>query len=106
MSSGALAPELVTHLGNINQLILEGLRTEAKSTCIELGKSIITLDLFSDRMLMGSSPLFQRLPRLIEDTDDAVLRWRYRSRILRIGFYHLIPDPDSFIEEGVQHFNA
>jgi hypothetical protein len=99
-------PYLVSHPGNINQLILAGLLTEGTSTFIELGKSIITLDFFSATMLKGTSPLFQRLPRLIEDTDDAVLRWRYRSRILRIGFYHLIPDPDSFIEEGVQYFNA
>jgi hypothetical protein len=73
LSSSALAPELIAHLGNINQLILEGLRTEAKSTCIELGKSIITLDFFSVTMLKGKSPLYQRLPELIRETGDAGL---------------------------------
>jgi hypothetical protein len=73
LPSGNLAPDLVSHLGNINQLILAGLLTERKSACIELGKSIISLDNFSATMLKGNSPLFQRLPRLIEDTDDAVL---------------------------------
>jgi hypothetical protein len=78
-----LAPDLVSHLGNINQLILAGLLTEAKSAWIELGESIITLDSFSVVMLKGRSPLFQRLPRLIEETDDAALRWKYRCSILR-----------------------
>jgi hypothetical protein len=106
LPSGNLVPDLVSHLGNINELILAGLLTEGKSACIEMGESIITLDSFSATMLKGSAPLFQRLPRLIEETDDATLRWRYRGMILRNSFDHLIQDPDGWIEEGKQYFNA
>jgi hypothetical protein len=106
LPSGNLAPDLVSHLGNINQLILAGLLTEEKSACIEMGESIITLESFSAIMLKGSLPLFQRLPRLIEETDDAALRWKYRRTILLNRFYHLIQDPDILIKEGVQYFNA
>ncbi|KAJ7883740.1 hypothetical protein B0H13DRAFT_2537963 [Mycena leptocephala] len=106
LPSGNLARDLVSHLGNVNQLILAGLLTEGKSAGIKLGKSIITLDHFSGKMLKGQSPLFQRLPHLIEEMDDATLRWQYRGRILRDSFYHLVPDADSWIDEGVHYFNA
>jgi hypothetical protein len=43
---------------------------------------------------------------LIEETDDAPLRWKYRSRVLRDSFYRLVPDAESWIEEGVQYFDA
>jgi hypothetical protein len=86
--------------------IMAGLLTEGKSARIELGKSILTLESVSDTMLKGESPLFQRLPRLIEETDDAALRWKYRGKILRRPYYHLMLDPASWIEEGLQYFNA
>ncbi|KAJ7874270.1 hypothetical protein B0H13DRAFT_2279991 [Mycena leptocephala] len=47
-----------------------------------------------------------RLPSLIEETDDAPLRWKYRSRVLRDSFYRLVPDAESWIEEGVPYFDA
>jgi hypothetical protein len=103
LPSGNLAPDLVSHLGNINQLILAGLLTEGKSAWIELGESIITLENFSAKMMKGSSPLFKRLPRLIEETDNAALQWKYRGRILRNIYDASIKD---WIQEGVQYFNA
>jgi hypothetical protein len=106
LPSGNLVPDLISYVGNINQLILAGLLTEGKSASIELGEIIITLDLFSDSMLKGGSPLFQRLPSLIEETDDGVLQWKYRRRILRRADRHLIQDLDRLIEDGVQYFNA
>jgi tetratricopeptide (TPR) repeat protein len=106
LPSGDLVPDLISHLGNINQLILAGILAEGKATWIELGKSIITLDFFSTLMLKGGSPLFKRLPRLIEEANDAALRWKYRRIILRNAYYHLIQDHDIMIEEGVQYFNA
>jgi hypothetical protein len=106
LPSGNLAPELFSNLGNIDQLILEGLRTGEKSVWIAIANSIITLDHFSVTMLKGHSPLFQRLPHLIEATGDAALRWSYACRILRNAYNHLVQDPDSLIREGVQYFNA
>jgi hypothetical protein len=106
LPSGNLVPDLVSHLGNINELILAGLLTEGRSAFIEMGKSILTLESVSDTMLKGSAPLFQRLPRLIEETDDATLRWRYRDRILGNSYDYLVPDAESWIEEGVQYFDA
>jgi hypothetical protein len=107
LPSGNLVPDLVSHLGNINQLILAGLLTEGKSACVEMGEAIITLDYFSAIMLKGNSPLFCKLPGLIEETDDAALRWNYREMILRNPTYHyMIQDPGSWIEEGIQYFDT
>jgi hypothetical protein len=106
LPSGNLAPELVSHLGNINELILEGLSTDEKSTLISIANNIMTLDFFSTAMLKGRSPLFQKLPHLVDLTDDATLRWRFANRVFRNFDYHLMPDPDSLIEEGAQYFNA
>jgi hypothetical protein len=106
LPSGNLAPDLVSHLGNINHLILAGLLTEEKSACIEMGESIITLELFSVIMLKGSSPLFNKLPGLIEETDDVALRWKYRGAIFRLSFDYLVPDAESWIEEGVKYFDS
>ncbi|KAJ7859110.1 hypothetical protein B0H13DRAFT_1901571 [Mycena leptocephala] len=55
---------------------------------------------------LGNSPLLRKVPRLIEETDSATLRWKYRCRILRNPYYDLMSDPDSWIEEGIQYFEA
>jgi hypothetical protein len=106
LPSGNLATELVGHLGNINELFLEGLLTKEKSAWIAIADSIMTLDLFSGAMLKGHSQLFQRLPHLIQVTGDAALRWAYTSQILtKPEYHHLIQDPAVLIEEGLQYFN-
>jgi hypothetical protein len=93
--SGTLALDLVGHLGNINELILECITGEDKSAWTHLGHTIITLELFSKRMLKGSTPLLQKLPPLIEATSDAALRWRSTSMILLDPPLHaLVQDPD------------
>ncbi|KAJ7828678.1 hypothetical protein B0H14DRAFT_3718577 [Mycena olivaceomarginata] len=105
-TAGNLALELVTHLGNISQLVLQGLLTEEKSELIVMAHSIILLNAFSGTMLKGSSPLFQKLPHLIEVTGDAALRWRYAGIILaNTGPHYRIDEPNRLIEDGIQYFN-
>lgn len=106
LPSDTLASELVGHFGNIHDLILQGLLTEDQSTWTSIGKCIMTLNVFSAAMTRGHSPLFQRLPGLIEATGDAALRWKYAGIILHSTSYHdFIDDPDVLIEEGIQYFN-
>ncbi|KAF7350049.1 NB-ARC domain-containing protein [Mycena venus] len=105
---GNIIPELVSYLGNINELMLEGLITEETAVLVELGHGIITLDSFSWNMLNGNSPLFQRVPHLIHVTGSAELRWRYAASCLRNpdSFRQLKEDPDVLIQEGAQYFGA
>ncbi|KAJ7928350.1 hypothetical protein B0H13DRAFT_2311628 [Mycena leptocephala] len=83
--SGNLATELVRHLGNIHELILDGLLTEEKSAWIAMGDAIVTLDSLSSIMLKGGTPLLQKLPHLIEATGDSALRWKYVGRMFVKG---------------------
>jgi hypothetical protein len=103
LRSGNLVPELVSYLGNINELILDGLSRGEMADWIGIGDTIISLDRFSVMMLNDHSSLMQRLPEVIKATGDARLRWRYASAILE----HLRPeDPEGMIQDGVQYFGA
>ncbi|KAJ7838257.1 hypothetical protein B0H13DRAFT_2367628 [Mycena leptocephala] len=103
LRSGNLVPELVSYLGNINELILDGLSRGEMADWVGIGDTIISLDRFSAMMLNGHSSLMQRLPEVIEATGDARLRWRYASVMLE----HLRPeDPEGMIQDGVQYFGA
>ncbi|KAJ7359747.1 hypothetical protein DFH08DRAFT_734608 [Mycena albidolilacea] len=103
LPSNDLAPALATFLGNINELLLEGLLSAEKPTRIEIAHTLITLDSFSTTMLKGKNTLFQRLPRLIEETGDAGLRWKYVGRCLSNSAF-LIENAEDDIKEGVRYF--
>jgi hypothetical protein len=105
--SGHLASELVSYLGNINELILEGLLREETSACTVIASTIIILDRFSAIMLKDNCPLMQHIPRVIEATGDAGLRWSYTSARLRVaGGYRGTEDPEVFINEGAHYFDT
>ncbi|KAF8155263.1 hypothetical protein K438DRAFT_1987164 [Mycena galopus ATCC 62051] len=108
LPSGNLLSELVGNLGNINQLILDGLVTDDKSAWSSMGSSIIALDGFSRAMLKGASPLSKRVPHLIAATGDAGLRWKYRSMCLRHSDRHqwLNEDFEIWIKDGVEYFGT
>ncbi|KAJ7917613.1 hypothetical protein B0H13DRAFT_1870079 [Mycena leptocephala] len=104
LRSSSLTSELVSYLGNINELILEGLFKEEKSMWTGIAFGIFTLDFFSGIMLNGDSPLMQRIPEIIEATGDAGLRWRYASCCLAEPKFNGLIDPDALIDEGVEYF--
>ncbi|KAJ7803413.1 hypothetical protein B0H14DRAFT_2888164 [Mycena olivaceomarginata] len=108
LPSGNLSSQLVGYLGNINTLMLNGLITDDRAALKAIGYSIVTLDEFSAVMIKGNSPLFQRLPHLIEVTGDPVLRWRYGRRCLRNpdSLHSLSEDPDVWIEDGAKYFGS
>ncbi|KAF7353372.1 NB-ARC domain-containing protein [Mycena sanguinolenta] len=100
-----LAPVLAASLGNINELLHYGLASTDKSTRVEIGHTIIALDSFSAAMLKGNIALFQQVRQIIEETNDAELRWKYTGRcISNIALTRLIQNPKAVIEEGVQYF--
>jgi hypothetical protein len=102
-----LTSDLLGYLGNVNELMLDGLVTDEKSAWIGIADSIIPLNMFSAIMLKGNSPLFRRLPHLIEVTGDQGLRFRYASTCFRNPvLYPPVDEPGTVIEEGVQYFDA
>ncbi|KAK7002350.1 NB-ARC domain-containing protein, partial [Favolaschia claudopus] len=108
LSAGNLASTLAGHLGNITQLFLEGLITEDKSQLQTIGDSIITLDSFSMVMNRGNTPLFPRLPHLVQATGDQELRWKYGRRCLSNSdcFHKFNEEPDVWIADGARYFET
>jgi hypothetical protein len=107
LSAGNISLDLVAYVGNMNELILYGVSTETGAARIRIGQNIINLDHFSKVMLLGSSPLFQQIPHIIEATGDPALRWRYTAICFgNPEMQILIKNPDTVIREGVQYFKT
>jgi hypothetical protein len=108
LDSGNLASTIMAYLGNINELLLQGL-TEERNALLGIANSIFTMAHLSAMMLRGVSPLMDKLCNLTEETDIPPLKWRYRCGRLR--FYaqtglSLTTDPEVWIKEGVDYFSA
>ncbi|KAJ7452871.1 P-loop containing nucleoside triphosphate hydrolase protein, partial [Mycena latifolia] len=103
LPSAHLVPKIVSHLGNINGLMLQGL-IDDQPVLVEIGHSILTLNMFSLAMLKGSSSLTQHLPHLIETTGDSQLRWSYACAYLRRRISVFVStDAERLIVEGFEH---
>jgi hypothetical protein len=106
LPSGTLVPKLAAYLGNIHDLILQGLNDD-KAAWPDIGHSILTLEEFSQLMLKGHSLLTQKLPDLIEATGDPQLRWSYACAYLRGRLPPIAnSDPEYFITAGIDYFNT
>jgi hypothetical protein len=72
-----LVSQLKENVGNINSLTTYALETEGFLGTPVL-HSMVTLKLFSERMLISdSSRLLPLVPKLIDTSGDRILRWRY-----------------------------
>ncbi|KAJ7452941.1 hypothetical protein FB451DRAFT_1521160 [Mycena latifolia] len=106
LPSADLVPKIVSYLGNINGLMLQGL-IDDQPALSDIGHSILTLNQFSHTMLKGSSSLTQHLPHLIEMTGDSRLRWSYACASLQGRMPpSVIIDAELLIAEGFEHFNT
>ncbi|KAJ6533795.1 hypothetical protein DFH09DRAFT_125089 [Mycena vulgaris] len=103
---GNLAPKLVSCLGNINDLMLQGI-IEDQDARLDIAHCVLTLNRFSRTMLKGNSPLTHRLPAVIKATGNLQLKWSYACAQLR-GKTTSIVDIDAacLIAEGIQHFST
>ncbi|KAJ7486881.1 P-loop containing nucleoside triphosphate hydrolase protein, partial [Mycena latifolia] len=106
LPSADLIPKMVSYLGNINGLMLQGL-IDDQPALTEIGHSILTLNTFSRIMLKGSSSLTHHVPCLIKITGDARLRWSYACAYLKENISPIvIADAELLIAEGFEHFNT
>ncbi|KAJ7119161.1 hypothetical protein C8R44DRAFT_790175 [Mycena epipterygia] len=102
--SSGLVPRLTSHLGNIRALVLAGLDQE-ESGHSEIGDNILTFNHFCYTMLKGTSSLMQRVPNIVESTDDRRLHWKYiEARLSGLGPSLSAPDAENLIREGIQYF--
>ncbi|KAJ7471105.1 P-loop containing nucleoside triphosphate hydrolase protein [Mycena latifolia] len=106
LPSADLVPKMVSCLGNINALMLQGL-IDDQTGLSDIGHSILTLNRFSSIMLRGNSSLTQHLPGVIERTGDSRLRWSYICACLRRNIPPFVTtDAERLITEGFEHFNT
>jgi hypothetical protein len=80
-----LVSQLRENAGNINSLIMYTLQTEG-SLGVSVLHSIVTLTIFSEKMLISGNPkLLQLVPKFIDSSGDYMLRWRYLMLRLSSG---------------------
>ncbi|KAJ7452939.1 hypothetical protein FB451DRAFT_676643 [Mycena latifolia] len=106
LPSADLVPKMVSYLGNINGLMLQGLNDD-ESALTDIGHNILILNCFSIAMLKGNSSLIKHLPHIIERTGDSGLRWSYACAYLKLRIPPFVDaDAELLITEGFEHFNT
>ncbi|KAJ7452920.1 P-loop containing nucleoside triphosphate hydrolase protein, partial [Mycena latifolia] len=106
LPSTDLIPKMVSYVGNINGLMLQGL-IDDQAALLDIGHTILILNRFSHTMLKGSSSLTEQLPRLIEITGNSRLRWSYASAYLKEKLSPIdITEAERLIAKGFEHFNT
>ncbi|KAJ6555196.1 hypothetical protein DFH09DRAFT_923996, partial [Mycena vulgaris] len=103
LASGDLIPRLTSNLGNLRNLLLEGLSEKtADSKLKDTVYSILTLEEFSRRMLKGQSGLMECVPDLIDSLGDDTLRLHHS--IARLGAHDPISraDVDILVQRGLE----
>jgi hypothetical protein len=90
-------------LGNMTELLIQGL-SDDRASLPNISNTIIWLNDFRLIMLMGRSPLMDKLANLAETRSLAWLKWRYRCAQLRSLTSSM--DLNAWIIEGVDYFNT
>ncbi|KAF8186092.1 hypothetical protein K438DRAFT_1038668 [Mycena galopus ATCC 62051] len=103
LASGNLVPTLRASLGNIHELILQGL-SEDRPCWLDITNSIIRLNTFTKIMLKGPSPLMNKVADLAETAGIPPLNWRYRCEQLCSA--SASADLECWINDGVEYYST
>ncbi|KAF7352079.1 NB-ARC domain-containing protein [Mycena venus] len=98
-----LMPRLVSNLGNMHNVLLNGLDSDHA----ELAETVRGIILLSDLSLTidrGLTPLMLRLPEFMDQMDDHELHGRFITGIFQARQFYTIPNPEKSIKEAIQHF--
>jgi hypothetical protein len=87
----------------MTELLIQGL-SDDRASLPNISNTIIWLNDFRLIMLMGRSPLMDKLANLVETRSLAWLKWRYRCAQLRSLTSSM--DLNAWIIEGVDYFNT
>jgi hypothetical protein len=98
-----LLPQLVSNLGNLDNLLLYGLDCDP----VELGETIqgvISLNCLNRSMNRGYTPLMLRLPEILAKIDDHNIHGLFITEAIQGLNFQTIPDPEQSIAEATEHF--
>ncbi|KAJ6565535.1 hypothetical protein DFH09DRAFT_984319 [Mycena vulgaris] len=98
-----LVPRLVSNLGNLHNILLDGLG----SGHADLRESILGILMLSTLNIMmnrGLTPLMLRLPEVLSGMDDHELHGRFISGALEARHLYTLPNPEMAIDNAIEHF--
>jgi hypothetical protein len=105
-----LVPRLVSNLGNLYSVLLQGLESDHTG----LRESILGIIMFNDLTVMmsrGLTPLMLRLPEILSRMDDHELHGRFIAEVFASidafgssEIYMLLPNPELAMDKGIEHF--
>ncbi|KAF7291403.1 NB-ARC domain-containing protein [Mycena indigotica] len=82
LADGGLIPRIASHFANIRELMLYGLSVARPEQLSAIGNAILDLNYMSFVMLKGPTPLLERLPGIVEDTNDLRIRLRHSCQYI------------------------
>ncbi|KAJ7926037.1 hypothetical protein B0H13DRAFT_2565702 [Mycena leptocephala] len=98
-----LVPRLVSNLGNLHNVLLQGLDSDQT----DLRESVLGILLLNDlngTMNRGLSPLMLRLPEILSAMDDHELHGRFTTEAFESGRFYTLPNPELAIDKATEHF--
>jgi hypothetical protein len=95
---------LVSNLGNLHNVLLEGLGSE-HTDLRESILSIIMLNQLSLMMSRGLTPLMLRLPEILSGIDDHELHGRFITEAFHSKDFYTLPDPEMAIDKAIENFH-
>ncbi|KAF8174117.1 hypothetical protein K438DRAFT_122964 [Mycena galopus ATCC 62051] len=98
-----LVPHLVSNLGNLHNLLVEGL----ESDCTDLRECIQGVIMFNDlnlTMNRGFTPLMLRLPEILSRMDDHKLHGQFITEAFESMNFYVLSDPELAKDEAIKHF--
>jgi hypothetical protein len=98
-----LIPRLVSNLGNLHSVLLQGLdsdNTDRRESIL----GIIMLNGLSMAVNWGLTPLMLRLPEILAGMDDNEVHGRFISAIFEARCTYMLPNPELAMDKAIEHF--
>jgi hypothetical protein len=97
-----LVPRLISNLGNLHSVLLQGLGRDDLIRESILG--IIMLNTLNLTMHRGLTPLMLRLPEILSGMDDHQLHGQFITEAFESKDFYTLPDPELAIDKAIEHF--
>ncbi|KAJ7067361.1 hypothetical protein C8F01DRAFT_665982 [Mycena amicta] len=101
-----LLPRLLSNMGNMQQLLVDGLDRDSVDLNITV-RTIISLNLLRRVMGRGVTGLMDRLPPFLEQLQDDFLFALYTTEVFAAWQFSPVPDDvEKSVEQGLEHCRA
>jgi hypothetical protein len=102
-SVGDLTPHLLSNLGNIHNLLMHGLDCDP-ADIYNTAQAIIILNQLNLVMERDPTPLMLCLQEMLPQINDHRLHGQFIIEAFSARWFHTIPDPETYMDEGIEHF--